>query len=59
MADKVDHNYNAGVAAGRRLFARELQMFMEARANQQAEELLSLVAAEINDEVLGNPSPPR
>lgn len=54
MADKVDHNYNAGLAEGRRLLARELQMFIEARAEQQAAELLALVTAEINDAASGS-----
>jgi DNA-binding transcriptional regulator YhcF (GntR family) len=53
MADKNTHNYDAGVAAGRKQFARELQMLIESmEANEYpTEEILETVNGIINEEV--------
>lgn len=59
MADKSDHNYAAGYADGRRVFARELQMMFQsvAEADASASAVLTQVKATINDVASGNPSP--
>jgi hypothetical protein len=51
--DKNQHNYNAGVADGRKQFAREVEMLIDSLTAEEApdEEILDAVEAKVNNEL--------